>query len=94
MYPSQSLLFPPLGGGEIYLHPLVVLPVLVLLVGQLLHPSLALAQVLLGVSKPASSRQAELCSRQADLWIVMWWQNVLYCIVHVHVLQYFQSHIP
>ena len=34
------------------LHPLVVLPVLVLLVGQLLHPPLTLPQVLLRVSKP------------------------------------------
>merc|ERR1712183_1225366 len=34
------------------LHPLVVLPVLVLLVGQLLDVPLVLAQVLLGVSAP------------------------------------------
>ena len=34
------------------LHPLVVLPVLVLLVGQLLDPPLALAQVLLRIPHP------------------------------------------
>ncbi len=37
---------------QIYLHPLVVLPVLILRVGQLLHPALASAQVLLRIPQP------------------------------------------
>jgi hypothetical protein len=37
-----------------YLHPLVVLPVLVLLVGQLLYVPLTFTQILLRVSKSAA----------------------------------------
>ena len=39
-----------------YLHTLMILPVLVLLVGQLFHPPLTLPQILLGVSKPEVSK--------------------------------------